>query len=61
MIGINKVITIAKGTLIAYIKAKIPKIINALLMSFSNTSVYNVRNDSTSLVIRVTQFPIGKD
>ena len=61
MIGINKVITIAKGTLIAYMNAKIPKIINALLMSFSNTSVYNVRNDSTSLVIRVTQFPIGKD
>ena len=61
MIGINNVITIAKGTLIAYIKANMPKIINALLMSFSNTSVYNVRNDSTSLVIRVTQLPIGKD
>ena len=60
IIGINKVITIANGTFIAYIKTNIPIIINALLMSFNNTSVYKVRSDSTSLVIRVTQLPIGK-
>ena len=50
---------IAKGTLMAYINPNIPIIIKPLLAKFRITSVYNVRNDSTSLVMRVTQFPIG--
>ena len=50
---------IARGTLIAYINPNIPIIIKPLLDKFKITSVYNVRNDSTSLVMRVTQFPIG--
>ena len=59
IIGNKIVMIIAKGTLIAYIKPKIPMIIRQLLAKFNNTSVYKVRNDSTSLVIRVTQLPMG--
>ena len=59
IIGTKIVIIMANGILIAYIKANIPIIINPLLAKFNNTSVYKVRSDSTSLVIRVTQLPIG--
>ena len=59
IIGNKIVMIIAKGTLIAYMNPKIPMIIRALLAKFSNTSVYKVRNDSTSFVIRVTQLPMG--
>ena len=59
IIGNKIVMIIAKGTLIAYMNPKIPMIINPLLAKFSNTSVYKVRNDSTSFVIRVTQLPMG--
>ena len=59
IIGNKIVMIIAKGTLIAYINPKIPTIINPLLAKFNNTSVYKVRSDSTSFVMRVTQLPIG--
>ena len=59
IIGNKIVMIIAKGTLIAYINPKIPTIIRTLLAKFSNTSVYKVRKDSTSFVIRVTQLPMG--
>ena len=59
IIGTKTVIIIANGTLIAYMKPSIPIIINPLLAKFNKTSVYNVRKDSTSLVMRVTQLPIG--
>ena len=59
IIGSKIVMIIAKGTLMAYINPNIPIIIKPLLAKFRITSVYNVRNDSTSLVMRVTQFPIG--
>ena len=59
IIGTKIVIIMANGILIAYIKANIPIIINPLLAKFNNTSVYKVRSDSTSLVIRVTQLPMG--
>ena len=59
IIGTKIVIIMANGILIAYIKANIPIIINPLLAKFNNTSVYKVRSDSTSFVMRVTQLPIG--
>ena len=59
MIGNKIVMIIANGTLIAYMNPKIPIIIKPLLAKFNSTSVYKVRSDSTSLVIRVTQLPMG--